>query len=152
MLSKSVARAVAQTGQVNIHVSGSELGPPYTYSVGLEKSYGHPELIIFGLDGEPSDYILNKLIEKIKAGKPIPTADGQIHLVTDIGPLPFAVRPAQHSNVIEYVHEARRYYASEQSAANIRYLQIVWPDAAGIFPWEEGFDPHAEGYQTATWA
>jgi hypothetical protein len=150
MLSESVARAVTQVGQINIQVDGSEFGPPYMYTVGLEKSCQHPELIIFGLDPAPSDYLLTKIIEKIKGGECIWSA-GQTHLLHGVGRLPLAIREAHRSKVAGYVEEAWLYYGRETQGSHVRYLQVVWPDAAGLFPWDAGFDEEAREYQTVAW-
>src|SRR5690606_24619821 len=54
---------------VNIMADG-EL-PPYSFSVGLFHSYGHPELIIFGLRADVAHQILTIAADAAKRGAPL---------------------------------------------------------------------------------
>ena len=61
-----IAEDVEKYGYSLLNVSDAR--PPFRYSVGLLKTYNHPELIVFGLDSDNSYYLFDKLIQNLAAG------------------------------------------------------------------------------------
>lgn len=45
-----------------------ETGSQFTYTIGLSKTFGHPEITIFGLDSKVSHEILSDCVEMIRNG------------------------------------------------------------------------------------
>jgi hypothetical protein len=43
------------------HVLEDEIGPAFSYSVGLFKSYGHPEIIMVGLKQQLAHTLINNM-------------------------------------------------------------------------------------------
>ena len=52
-----------------ISVPADEHGPGFTYTIGLYKSYAHPELILFGLATADMQRILDVAVTLIKGGR-----------------------------------------------------------------------------------
>jgi hypothetical protein len=60
---------IQQFGWTVINVFGDEELNPYSYTIGLTKTFNHPEIVISGLDGEKACKILNLIGDNIKKGK-----------------------------------------------------------------------------------
>lgn len=52
-----------------VKVIGDETGPGFGYSVGLFKAFGHPEVIIIGLNLDLIHLIINRIGENLREGK-----------------------------------------------------------------------------------
>ncbi len=111
---------------VNIIAEGDD--GPYSFSVGLQKSYNHPELIIFGLSSEISHEILSLAVTEIQNGRPfdlnIPTSELLNDYVCVFVQVP-------KSEFHENVGFCLWYYHGD----DFTLYQIVWPNRAGHFPW-----------------
>ncbi|BBU33385.1 hypothetical protein BTHE68_71190 (plasmid) [Burkholderia sp. THE68] len=106
--------------------------PGFAYTIGLEETYGHPELIVFGLPYEVAHGVLNDLAARIK-GKTLALQDGDRDDRTLQG----------HRVVFRNVRAAfvRKYLRiAHVLSEDTRALQVVWPDPFGKFPWEDDFD------------
>ena len=58
---------IQQSGWHCNAVGAGESYPTFVYTVGLEHSYGHPELIIFGLAPATAHGILSKIVQRLSA-------------------------------------------------------------------------------------
>lgn len=100
--------------------------PGWAYSLGLWREFGHPEIAIFGW-GPRRWGLVNVIGELVSAG-------------VDLRP------PAQVDDVLlGGAVRSRRIDVSwfdllfpEREAPE--FLQVVWPDPDGRFPWEQGSD------------
>ncbi len=111
---------------VNIMAEGEHV--EYSFTVGLHQTYGHPELIIFGLPSKVSHQILAIAADAAKSGAPLdlsqPTDALLNHYSCCFTEVPF-------SEYREHVGYARWYYLGN----NFPLYQIVWPSRSGLFPW-----------------
>jgi hypothetical protein len=126
---KRVSNDIRQHGLHVIHVLADEIGPRFSYSIGLFESYKHPEIIIVGLKQELSHTLINSIAENIKNG---------------ISYLPFNYYPdilndfecyftdVSLENYDSYVGQAQRYYNSD----DFPLLQCIYPTVKGFFPWD----------------
>lgn len=111
--------------------------PSFTYTIGLTKTFDHPELIIYGVAPERAHGILACAVELIEAGTRFAPGECYGKILKDQDVLAREVQaPGYPLNI------ARAYYGADVSA-----IQLVWPDAHGVFPLEEGFDPELNGLQ-----
>jgi len=60
---------VAEYGWHVVMVSGDEEGPGFAYSVGLKETFGHPEIIMFGLRSDLMHTLINDLGEMLRQGQ-----------------------------------------------------------------------------------
>jgi hypothetical protein len=108
--------------------------PPFTYTVGLTQSYGHPELIVFGLPFETAMGVLAEAARRIRSGELVCKDGGTDHKLLQGYPATFRAIPSPA--VRKHMKVARVIEGDD-----IKALQIIWPDAHGRFPWETGADP-----------
>lgn len=116
-------------------------GHSWVYTIGLGPSFGHPELVIFGLPFESAAPLLNGLGDRVAAGESFPPGRR-----TDVvRPHGDAELPVQLLEVTlrrhrdEWFAVGRRYYR-EHDLGVPAWLQLVWPDKTGRLPWDDGCD------------
>lgn len=115
-------------------VKGDGYSPSFSYTIGLHKTYGYPELICFGLNLDLLHSVLwsgKELLDK----QPFPDQNvGYPGFLGDFDVRLLTVDKAWY-----------RYYFGYgiwfNGGINFPALQIVWPDKQALFPWEESFNP-----------
>jgi hypothetical protein len=120
---------VAVHGWHCIHILAEGEHVAYSFTVGLFHSYGHPELIIFGLAREVAHDILTIAADAARSGSPIDLTQPTDAFLKN-GHCEFAKVPA--SAYREHVGSALWYYETKP----FPLYQIVWPSKTGNFPWE----------------
>lgn len=106
--------------------------PPFAYTVGLHRSFGHPELIILGLDHSVMGRLLNICGDRIKAGETLPV---DMPILGIIGQYAVKLRPVRRrASYKEHLGYAIWFYDGHEFPV----LQLVWPDKNGRFPGEKG--------------
>jgi hypothetical protein len=107
--------------------------PTHAYSIGLIELYSHPELVIVGLPAEPALDFVAHAVSRVSRGRHF--HDGE--RATDVFPGAAAIlRRVGEQHLGEYLPEAVVRYGGTDFGA----LQIVYPDRAGLFPWDKGAD------------
>ena len=101
--------------------------PPFAYTIGLW-SRGLPELCVFGLDPSVAQRVLNGLGDAVAAGTPI---EDESELRLD----EWELRAFRIPNPAEVVLTANWFYR-RRPRQSVPALQIVYPDAHGVWPWE----------------
>jgi hypothetical protein len=107
--------------------------PAYTYTVGFETAWQHPEVVVFGLAPIAARGLLLLLVEQLSAG-------GNLLEGTFIGLLDdeqrCAILPIGPGEVDEMFPAADAFFGDE----DYRMSQFVWPDKTGNLPWEPEFE------------
>jgi len=103
--------------------------PPHAFSIGLYKTFRHPEIIIVGLKLEMMHNVINSIGADVK--------DGKVYESGKYYPGLLEKFDCWFNNVPcslyeDYVGYAVWYY--KQSSFPL--LQCVWPTTQGIYPWE----------------
>lgn len=121
---------IAEHGWSVINVKDS---PAFSYTVGLTETLGHAELLMFGLDPEIMRALLNNAGRRIRAkGRIAPYS-----LVSEV----VADHPCYSLPVDLNVHRGLSNIATAlYGRGNYELMQLVWPDAVGRFPFQNGFD------------
>jgi len=114
--------------------------PSYAYSVGLWHSTGHPDLAIFGVDREVAPQIINGLATRVREGE-IFRPEGEVVEAMPGRYLTFV--PVDKTFHAEYFAHGVSYYERRPFSV----LQCVWPDARGLFPWQESYDEATRALQ-----
>jgi hypothetical protein len=110
----------------------ADVRPDFAYTVGLF-GLGHPELLIFGLDGPGSGHVLHQLAELIRAGwdlvpgEEIEVTDSSHRLMIEAVP-----------NAGDIVFVANRYY-DRPPEASVPVFQLTYDDGHGQFPWDAAY-------------
>ena len=124
----------------------------FSYSIGFWEALEQPEVIMFGVPLEPSNHLLWKIFHDLKSGE-LSIAD---KAVWDLGWEEWpalawrAVDPSQirreHFNIAIWYRERQG-----RSRYGLSAWQLVFPDAAGAFPWEETYDQDYRPRQPELW-
>lgn len=105
---------------------------PFGYTIGL---YGmdHPELLILGADTHTTAHVLDALGQRIKEGEMLMPG-----MLLTIDGWPHRIVPEPVPNPGEILLSALDYYR-RPAEYPVPALQLTYDDAAGRFPWEDGF-------------
>ena len=106
--------------------------PAFAYTIGLWKTYGHPEIICFGLPTSTMHELLNDAGEVIKKGDSIVLDVDDFHYLDNY---PVMFKTVEAENIRDYLGYARWYYDYKDFPA----IQLFWPDKEGIYPWQDGY-------------
>lgn len=131
-----VEQMIADSGHAVISVPPSEEHAGMTYSIGLIDG-GWPELLITGIVGNQGVMIINAVVEKLRCGDSRPTAGMTIEQAVSV---PLRLRAVDIRDSGPYARVARERHHRTGSAIPFEAIQILWPDAAGRFPDEDGYD------------
>jgi len=130
---------IRQDGWMHTNALDEDDKPGFSFTTGFSSSLGHPELIVFKIDKKVAHDIFWLLYRCAQNGKPVPRGRRTRGILPDDCYL-FPVAKRHFAN---YLGWSRWFYRGD----DFECLQIVWPDEAGRFPWEEGFDPEYAGLQ-----
>ncbi|PKK36751.1 hypothetical protein BWI96_10260 [Siphonobacter sp. SORGH_AS_0500] len=106
--------------------------PPFSYTVGLFKTFGHPEIIISGIEHKSAHVILNNIGNDIENNM-IREPDTFYNDILDDYPCLF--KTVTQSNYEEFLGRAITYY----EGFDFPVLQCVWPDSERRFPDDRGY-------------
>lgn len=112
-----------------LHVMEEGEHPGFTYSIGIEKSTGQPELIVTGLKKELAHWMINEYNGRVKSGEvfePNKCYNGFL----DGFEITFKEVEKTHNS--EYFGWARWLYKGD----NFRVLQLIYPSTSGVWPWD----------------
>ncbi|WP_343532187.1 DUF4262 domain-containing protein [Pedobacter sp.] len=124
---------IGKFGLQVITVTSTAYLPSFVYSIGLSRTYNHPEIICFDLPNDIGHEIINDVAENIKNGEKIEC--GKIY--TEIFRNNRAMfLPIDPRNIRDYFGAGLKYYQNEDFNA----LQLIWTDRNDQFPWEENFE------------
>lgn len=113
-------------------------GPAFAYTIGLF-GFRHPELLVFGLPPSTTARVLNTIGDRIRDGESLVPG----HMVR-IEAWDRRIVPETVPNPGEILVGANRYY-DRPPEASVPALQLTYEDAAGRFPWDDGWaSPHLQ--------
>ncbi len=134
-LQQHVEPLIRRHGWMIQGVGGGEEELSYAYTIGLSQD-GHPEILVFGLAQEVFHPMLNELAGRVvQGGQGLPLR----HRIDDVATYPIQLIPIARpyrTHQYAFFNVARRFYRT----VIVNAVQLVWPDAMGRFPWEDGFD------------
>lgn len=165
-----VAATVGEHGWAVSGRHGDKAAPPWAYSVGMWLSCQVPELVLCGLPVENGAAIINAIGARIADGADIGAMiDDGFDLSDIIAPLhradprgvrggvppgdnrpaPLALRPVESSwrKTDGLLGISNAFYGMVRPP----YLQVVWSDRSGKFPWDQGFQRELDRMQPLLW-
>ena len=120
-------RNVKKYGCSVVGIQGGGLS--YVYSVGIGKSFGAPEVIVFALSAEMSHFVINEYITRVKEGEQFQHRQLAGGFLRDFECLFIEV----HTRYFEkYMAWCEDFYGG----GNFRALQMIIPTTEGLWPWE----------------
>jgi len=139
-----VAATVGEYGWAISGSHGDGQAPPWAYSVGVWLTCQGPELLLCGLPLESAAAVINAIGARIADGADV----GPGTVLDDICQAPLAIRPVDASwRAAGLLTTSDTFYGMVRPP----YLQVVWSDTDGRFPWESRFQPGFHGYQPLLW-
>ncbi len=122
---------VRDFGWHHLHIH-PDAGLRWSFSVGLFETWGHPEVVVFGLDMETAQGVLSVAADIAKAGQQAADGTHAGDFIEAYEVCFLRVRPHWYGSFLGYA----QWYNG--TAGGFPVLQLVWPDASGRFPWEAG--------------
>jgi hypothetical protein len=126
-------------------VSVPDTSPPFVYTCGLQTTFSHPELIVFGLEGQLAYGVLAAMVEDVRKGRSF--VEPQTYLGVLEEGMPIATRsvhPSQHEIYLGY---AMAHCRIAGKAEGLEALQVLWPDKSGAFPFDRNCEAEARACQ-----
>ena len=130
---KRIIKDVEQFGWHVALIEPNENGPSFAFTIGLWKTYGHPEIISFGLTTKTLHEILNNAGEKVKEGNLLTIAQDDMDIFETIPAQFITVDKNRFSDYFGYCMWFNDY-------KDFPALQLVWSDRQGRFPWYQQFE------------
>lgn len=124
---------VATHGWHVLGVFADENSPGFTYSIGMYHTLGHPEILIMGLKPTIAHPLINNMGDAIRLGRVYSPGSAYEDIAQGF-PLAFVSLDRKYYR--KYLGYALWFYQS----FDFPVLQCVWPDKAGKFPWDAGYD------------
>ena len=132
-MTDAIAKKIAAHGWAVVNVPGDESLPAYAYSVGLQDSFAHPEVIVFGLDERALHGVVNAVGDAVRAGHRFADHDESDAVLDGYRCAFRAVTPAAVTTFMGKAVERRE--------GEVAALHCLWPDREGRFPWQRGTSP-----------
>ena len=132
---RDLLRHVRRFGWQSTHVGADpDTGmPAFTYSIGFWASQGQPEVLVFDFPAGLAHDVMGTIHRRRAAGDTLPTGRPIPGILSGEEVCLLPVDPDQAEAHLRSCHWFYR-------EAAFPALQLVWPDPAGRFPWEDGFD------------
>jgi hypothetical protein len=106
--------------------------PGWSFSVGLFKTFNHPEVVVFGLPLELSGQVINGVGADIQKGKTFEPGREYPEILEGVL---CTFRPVVQRWYRPFLGYAGWYYRGPEFPV----LQCIWPDKEQHYPWEPGF-------------
>jgi hypothetical protein len=123
--------------------------PDFAYSIGFPKSLSQGDVLISGLDLDMMKRLVNDTYALCRDGFQLSDFARTDELFSTFDCVVRAVAPRHLES--EYFNSASWYSEQVRNESFDAAYQLVWPDKAGIFPWEEGFADGLVGAQLELW-
>lgn len=129
---KHIEENIAKNGYNVTSVLESKNFMPFSYSTAIFDNFKIPEVFISGLGPKLPGELIENYIQKYKFSD-IPL-NQIIYDLTDRFPVIFI--KVKNENLTDYILTSFRHYGER----NFEYIQLVFPDFNGKFPFEDDYD------------
>lgn len=113
-----------------LHVLEGDGHPEFTYSIGIEKHSGHPDVIVVGFKREIGFWVVNEYNRRVLAGE---TFEVDRPYAGFLEGFDVMFKEVEKVHYKEYVGWGRWLHGGN----DFRVLQLVYPSTSGIWPWDE---------------
>lgn len=117
-------------------IRGNDHLPAFAYTIGLYRTYQHPEIICVGLSETVLFAVLTTAHELVKEGRQLVPGQGYDDFLEGYEVQFLSVDKAYYPNYLGY---AGWFY---DSSWEFPVVQLVWPDKEHHFPWEDDVNPN----------
>lgn len=132
-LDESEKKALSDIDEFGCHILNvfeSDDYPNFTYSIGIEKNFNKPELIIIGLKTELAHSVVNNYCARVRDGEHIIPGEYYSDFLEDFK--------------VCFIEVAKKHYKNHFGWANWLYkgnsfkvLQLIFPTTSGSWPWSD---------------
>lgn len=103
--------------------------PPFSYSIGVAKTCGAPEVIVLGLEPKLAHSLINVYNRRARAGERF---EEGVEYDGFLEGFPVQFASVSREDREEYMRSACWLHGGPDFAA----LQLVWPSTEGVWPWQ----------------
>lgn len=107
--------------------------PGWAFSIGLHKSFNHPEVVVFGLNDELMHSVINAIGTDVRSGKTFGVDSLYNGLIENYACTFKAVNQVWYRHFLGY---ANWFYQGQDYPA----LECIWPNKDNRFPWDPQFN------------
>jgi hypothetical protein len=118
-------------GWIVMRIAADGPGPDFAYSIGLVRTYAHPEIIVVGLPMDVAHNIINDLGAAVRDGARFNAGQISGAFLKDYDVTFRAVPEYQYG---AYLGWGQQVYGR----SDFPVLQLIYPDRAGRWPWQDG--------------
>ncbi len=113
-----------------LHIMEEPDSPSITYSIGIDKTSNHPEVIIIGLQHEVAHVMIDDYNNRILAGEAfIPN-----RFYSDfLEGFEVTFKEVEKKHYYKYLRLGRRLYQGN----DFKVLQLIYPSTSGQWPWDD---------------
>lgn len=104
--------------------------PFFSYSIGIQRSSGAPEVIVIGLRPELGGFLVNEYNRQVRKGRRFRRG---VRYRGFLSGFSVYLEPARRARFRRYTLGCTRYYDGEEYSV----VQIVWPSTQGRWPWNK---------------
>lgn len=115
---------------MQVRNTAEQKGPTFSYSTGIYKHFGKPELIVFGLSNEVEKWVINEYGDEIRSGKRQFCANSFYDGFLE--GFDVCMIEANENVRKEYACWADWYYERK----SFPIFQCVYPTTSGKWPWD----------------
>ena len=123
---------VKEFGWHVILVPEDDQGPSFAYSVGLHKTFNHPEILVLGLEIKVMHQMINGIGDRVKEGTRFLSGQRYQDILSGYDCLFAEVEEKYYR---DYFGQAAAFYRGH----SFQVLQCLWPDKHGLFPADADF-------------
>jgi uncharacterized protein DUF4262 len=131
---------IDQYGCHILHVAGEGELPPFSYSVGIQRSAGRPEVVVVGLKQPIAHFVINEYNRRVQEGETFTPGDRYEGFLEGFDVLIEQVDPQFYSDYFGW--DLWLYGGPE-----FEVLQLVWPTTEGLWPWQPDASEWFRGWQ-----
>ena len=131
---------IAEYGCHVLNILAEDDLPPFTYTVGIERSSSAPELVVIGLKQPLAHFIVNEYNRRVRAGEQFSSGQFASGFIEGFD---CQFREVHRSHYREYFGWDIWLYGGTE----FRVLQLVYPTVKGIWPWDPSVSDPFVGWQ-----
>jgi hypothetical protein len=142
---RKLINGVRERGWGVLAIPEDEVSAGWAFTIGLWHSYRSPEVAVFGLDGPVMMRCLNALGDQVAAGRPVVAHEEREGIINNHA---VTLKPVHDGWRRAFLGTAHGFY---RATRGVSFLQLLWPDRAGLFPGQVGFMPQYGELQPRLW-
>ncbi len=142
-LDEQILQKISRVGWYHLLVEAEGRQPGFAYSLGFYANYGQPEVVVFGLPPAIAQQLLDIVAIRFAGAKQPYELFKPYDDITEDGPVVFV--PVARRHFPTYFGYGGWFYQSVDT--DFPVIQMVWPDPAGKFPWDAGYNQAYHAFQ-----